>query len=129
MQSILAILAVALGGALGSVLRYLMNNGVTAMFKTSFPFGIMAVNILGGLVMGILIAWFAEQANASQTMRSFLMVGVLGGFTTFSTFSADTVLLWQRGEVMQAAMYAAGSVILSIVALLAGMAIVRGIGA
>ena len=124
-----SILAVALGGALGSVLRYLMNNGFTAMFKTSFPVGIMTVNILGGLVMGILIAWFAEQAGASPTLRSFLMVGILGGFTTFSTFSADSVLLWQRGEVMQAAIYAAGSVILSILALLAGMAMVRGFSA
>lgn len=124
-----SILAVALGGAIGSVIRYLMNNGVMKLAGTTFPLGIMSINILGGFVMGCLIAFFAEQAQASQTMRSFLMVGVLGGFTTFSTFSADTVLLWQRGEVMQAVFYAAGSVIISIIALLAGMMIVRSMGA
>lgn len=123
------ILAVALGGAFGSVLRYLMNNGITALVKTPFPAGIMVVNILGGLIMGILIALFAEQTQASQWMRSFLMVGILGGFTTFSTFSADTVLLWQRGEMIQSVAYAGGSVVLSIAALLAGMMLVKGLSA
>lgn len=124
-----SILAVALGGALGSVLRYLLNNGITALAKTSFPVGIMVINILGSLVMGVLIALFAEQIQASQNMRSFLMVGILGGFTTFSTFSADSVLLWQRGEAVQAVAYAGGSVILSIAALLLGMMLVKGLSA
>jgi CrcB protein len=119
------ILAVAAGGALGSVLRYLMNNAVTDLVKSQFPFGIMSVNIIGGFAMGVLIALFADSWQAPQSVRSFLMVGVLGGFTTFSTFSADTVLLWQRGEVVQAVAYMAGSVLLSIAALLAGMMIVR----
>lgn len=119
------ILVVALGGAIGSVLRYLMNNAVTVLVKTSFPLGIMSVNILGGLVMGILIGLFADQWQAPQNVRAFLVVGVLGGFTTFSTFSADTVLLWQRGEAMQAVLYMAGSVVLSIAALVAGMALVK----
>ena len=124
-----SILAVALGGAFGSVLRYLLNNGITALAKTSFPVGIMVINILGSLVMGVLIALFAEQVQASQTMRSFLIVGILGGFTTFSTFSADSVLLWQRGEMIQAVAYAGGSVILSIAALLLGMMLVKGLSA
>ena len=124
-----SILAVALGGAFGSVLRYLLNNGITALAKTSFPVGIMVINILGSLVMGVLIALFAEQVQASQTLRSFLMVGILGGFTTFSTFSADSVLLWQRGEMIQAVAYAGGSVILSIAALLLGMMLVKGLSA
>lgn len=123
-----SILAVALGGALGSVLRHLLNNGIMVLTKSPFPFGIMVINILGGLAMGVLIALFAEQTQAPQNLRSFLMVGVLGGFTTFSTFSADTVLLWQRGEVVQAVAYAGGSVILSVAALLLGMMLVRGLG-
>ncbi|MDB5491518.1 MAG: crcB-like family protein [Micavibrio sp.] len=124
-----SILAVALGGALGSVLRFLLNNGITALTKTSFPVGIMVINVLGSLAMGVLIALFAEQGQASQNMRTFLMVGVLGGFTTFSTFSADSVLLWQRGEAVQAVAYAGGSVILSVAALLAGIMLVKGLGA
>ena len=124
-----SILAVAFGGAIGSVLRYAMNNALNALIKSPFPYGIMAVNILGGLVMGILIAFFAGQSQAPQWLRSFLMVGILGGFTTFSTFSADTVLLWQRGEAVQAVLYMAGSVMLSIAALLAGLFLMRGLHA
>lgn len=123
------ILAVALGGALGSIVRLLTNNAILSLTKTSFPLGIMFVNILGSFAMGILIAGFAESWQASQTVRSFLMVGVLGGFTTFSTFSSDTIMLWQRGDVVQAFIYAGVSVIFSIAALVAGMMLVRGLSA
>jgi CrcB protein len=121
------ILAVALGGAIGSVLRHLLNNFIAGVIHSSFPYGIMAVNILGGFAMGCLIAGFADAGQSSQTMRTFLMVGIMGGFTTFSAFSADAVLLWQRGEPVQAMAYAGGSVILSVMALLAGMMLVRGV--
>jgi CrcB protein len=122
------ILAVAFGGAIGSVLRHLLNNLIAGLMHSPFPYGIMVINVLGGFVMGCLIAAFADAGQASQTLRTFLMVGILGGFTTFSTFSADTVLLWQRGEAVQAVTYAGGSVVLSVAALLAGMMLVRGFG-
>lgn len=125
------ILAIAAGGAIGSVLRHVLNNGVTALmpagFSGGFPWGILACNVIGSALMGVLVGLFALSAEASAPWRAFLMVGVLGGFTTFSAFSADTILLWERGAFGQAALYVALSVGLSLAGLVAGLACVRGI--
>jgi CrcB protein len=111
--------AIAAGGALGAVARHFANEGVSALFKSEFPLGIMLVNIAGCFVMGVLVAVFAQQ-GASQGMRTFLTVGFLGGFTTFSAFSLDTMNLWMRGDVAGAAAYVLGSVVLSIAAVFIG---------
>ena len=119
--------AVAMGGALGSVVRFELAGMIQPAWWPGFPFGIFAVNILGGFLMGVVVAMAAEKLNMTPETRAFLTTGVLGGFTTFSTFSLDSVMLMQRGAYMQAGAYIAGSVILSIAALLLGLWLVRAI--
>jgi len=117
------ILAIAAGGAIGAVSRHVLNG----LFAGPFPWGIMLCNVAGSIVMGMLIALFADSVSVSPTMKAFLTVGILGGFTTFSTFSMDAVLLWERGAVLPAAFYTLGSVVLGIGGLVAGMMIVKGL--
>jgi CrcB protein len=121
-------LLVALGGALGSVARYGVGVWSARAFGVGFPWGTLAVNVLGGLAMGFLAALFALRAGTSDGTRLFLMTGVLGGFTTFSAFSLDSVALWERGEAGAAAVYVLASVALSIAALAAGLALGRALG-
>jgi CrcB protein len=116
---------VAAGGALGSVARYLTMVGMGRLMGGAFPWGTLAVNILGSAVMGLLIEGMALKWNWDQELRVFLTVGILGGFTTFSTFSMDVALLAERGEFLNAALYIAGSVILSVLALFAAMFLAR----
>ena len=116
-------LQVGLGGAIGAVLRY---GTVLAMLRLTgpgFPLGIMTVNVLGSLLMGG-VAVYAMQRGL-QHLNPFLMVGVLGGFTTFSAFSLEAFMLYEKGEVAQAALYVGLSVVLSIGALVAGVALAR----
>ncbi len=119
------ILAIAAGGAVGALLRHFVNSGVSGLLGADFPWGIFVANILGSFLMGCFISWFALGADLSQTMRAFLTVGMLGAFTTFSTFSMDAALLIERGALLQAGLYVSGSVILAIGGLFAGMALVR----
>lgn len=107
---------VALGGAIGSVLRFLV------WFLTGAPLATLIVNIVGSFIMGVL---FVLLVNRTQAMP-FLMTGVLGGFTTFSAFSLDALKLWQGGETGQALAYVLASVVLSLIAVLAGAALARG---
>ena len=107
---------VAIGGAIGSVLRYLMVVGIGA------PLGVLVVNILGSFAMGVLFITLASRTSLSP----FLMTGVLGGFTTFSAFSLDALKLWESGQAMQAGLYVLASVILSLVAVALGAALARG---
>lgn len=118
------VLAVAAGGALGAVLRHGINQAALA-FGLSFPWGTMAINVTGSLAMGLLIGTFAQFWDASQTLRLFLTVGILGGFTTFSAFSLDSVLLLQKGQTLAAVFYIVASVILSLAALAGGMMLIR----
>lgn len=118
------ILAIAAGGAIGAVLRH----GVNGLFPAGgFPWGIFACNVAGSFAMGVLIALFAHGVEAPPPVKAFLTVGILGAFTTFSTFSLDAVLLWERGAWAQAGFYTLGSVMLAIGGLVAGMMIVRSI--
>lgn len=86
----MTIAAIALGGALGSVLRYLLANAVQTVVGRQFPAGTMVVNVIGSLLIGVLYVWLLERTAAGATARAFWMVGVLGGFTTFSSFSLET---------------------------------------
>ena len=123
------ILLVFLGGGLGAAGRHGVNIVAARLLGTNLPWGTMIVNIVGSLVMGLFAAWFAFRADfgLTQHARLFLTTGVLGGFTTFSAFSLDAALLWERGEVMLAGAYVAGSVAASIAALFAGLALVRAL--
>ena len=117
--------AVGVGGALGAMARYLIAGWVQSPAWTGFPYGIFIVNITGGFIMGVLTEAMALRFNVSPEVRAFLTTGILGGYTTFSTFSLDSALLLQRGEYLQAAGYIIGSVVLSILALFAGLWVMR----
>jgi CrcB protein len=121
------ILSIAAGGALGSVLRHFAGKGIMALFGSGFPFGTLFVNIAGSFVMGLFVASFAHFGNPSQATRAFLTVGLLGGFTTFSSFSLDAVNLYERGEMASAMLYIALSLVLSLAAIFAGLFLVRSI--
>ena len=112
---------VAVGGAIGSVVRYLMAGWIQSAAWEGFPYGIFVVNISGGFVMGLLVELMALKWSVSLEMRAFLTTGILGGYTTFSTFSLDSALLIERGSYVSAAIYIAGSALLSILALFAGL--------
>ena len=112
----LILIQVALGGAIGSVLRYLMVVGIGA------PIATLIVNILGSFAMGVLFVVLASRTSLSP----LLMTGVLGGFTTFSAFSLDALKLWEGGATVQAAIYIAASVISSLIAVALGAALARG---
>ena len=120
------VLAVGVGGGLGALARYYIAGWVQPA-GVAFNWGIFVVNITGGLLMGMIVEAGALKLNLSPELRTFLTVGILGGYTTFSTFSLDSVLLLQRGEYGQAAFYVIGSVVLSILALFTGLWLVRTI--
>ncbi len=119
------ILLVALGGAIGASFRHLVGILTLRIFGSGFPWGTITVNIVGSFVMGIIVELVARKFSASMEWRLFLMTGMLGGFTTFSSFSLDTVFLWERGEAAIAFGYVVASVVLSVAALFAGLALVR----
>jgi len=120
-------LLVFLGAGLGGVLRHGVNLAALRWLGPAFPWGTLGVNVAGSFLMGVLAGWLAVKApgQAAHPLRLFLGVGVLGGFTTFSAFSLDAVILWQRGETGLAIAYIGGSVILSIAGLMLGLALVR----
>jgi len=119
-------LVVFVGGGIGAALRHGVNVISARLFGTAFPWHTLIENVTGSVVMGMLAAYFAfKSGEASQQWRLFLTTGILGGYTTFSAFSLDVVLLYERGEVVQAALYVAGSVVLAIGGLVAGLALVR----
>ncbi len=118
-------LLVFIGGGLGASLRHTINMVFTRTFGTGFPYHTFFINVSGSVVMGLIAGYLAFKGEASQHWRLFLMTGILGGYTTFSAFSLDTALLYERGEVALAAAYVVGSVALSIAGLFAGLALVR----
>jgi CrcB protein len=119
MTSMNQLLLIGLGGGLGAILRYLVVSGVARLPVSDFPYGVLGVNILGSLLMGLLAG--AALPTLTPEWRAFLGIGVLGGFTTFSAFSLDVVTLMQRGETLPAFVYMVSSVTLSVLALAVGM--------
>jgi len=120
-------LAVFVGGGLGAAVRHAVNRASLAYLGPAFPFGTLIVNVVGGLLMGVLAELFLVKGGGSQEFRLFLTTGLLGGFTTFSAFSLDAALMWQRSDYTALASYVVASVLLSIAALFVGMAAVRGL--
>lgn len=121
------LMAVALGGAMGAVGRYLVIGQVGQWFGTGFPTGTIVVNVVGSFVMGLFIELMALTWSPSPELRALLTVGFLGAFTTFSTFSMDVALLTERSHLGQAAFYILVSVALSIAGLFAGMHLFRSL--
>jgi fluoride exporter len=120
------VLVVALGGGLGSVLRYLM--GLASMrliIKFNFPFATMLINILGSFLIGVLAFYLMERYPQHSSLRLFVIVGILGGFTTFSAYSLDVLYLVSEQRWFAALLYAGGSVILSLIAVYLGMLVIK----
>lgn len=121
------VLAVALGGAVGSLARFFLAGRIQSAAWPGFPWGIFVVNVSGGFIMGLIVELSALKITLTPEMRAFLTVGILGGYTTFSTFSLDSALLIQRGMWPSAVAYMTGSVALSVLALFAGLWLVRAL--
>ena len=115
-----SILAVAAGGAVGSVLRYWLGGQVQAASHGTFPVGTLSVNVLGSLIIGFLYFWFAEREVLSSPGTELIFVGLLGGFTTFSTFSLDTLALFLQGELLRGLAYVFASLGLCLAAVWLG---------
>ncbi|MGE0846317.1 MAG: fluoride efflux transporter CrcB [Flavobacteriaceae bacterium] len=122
-----SLLYVAAGGALGASMRHLTGLAAMRLLGVGFPWGTLTVNIVGSFVMGLFIEALAVKFDGSAALRAFVATGFLGGFTTFSAFSLDVAVLWERGQHGLAAGYVGASVILSIAALFAGLTLGRSV--
>ena len=118
-------LIVFLGGGLGAALRHGVNVWMARSLGAAFPYATLFENVTGSLVMGLLAGYFAFKGDATQAWRLFLTTGILGGYTTFSAFSLDTLALYERGELSLAALYVIASVVLSVGGCLLGLMLVR----
>jgi CrcB protein len=119
------VIAIAVGGGLGALARHYLSSAISGAVGGGFPWGIFAVNVLGGFIMGVIVELGALKLNYGPELRAFLTTGILGGFTTFSTFSLDAALLIERNDFAGAVAYVVGSVLLSILALFGGLFLVR----
>ncbi|MEP4768366.1 MAG: fluoride efflux transporter CrcB [Roseibium sp.] len=123
------LLLVMLGGGLGAGSRHLVSMITLRLFGAGFPVGTLVVNVVGSLAMGLFIGWLVRhEVGNLQTLRYFVATGFLGGFTTFSAFSLDTSVLWERGDTQLALTYVLASVVLSIAGVFAGLMIMRQVG-
>ena len=121
----MTLLHVALGGAIGASARYLTGLAALRLMGPGFPWGTLAVNVIGSFVMGGVVVALAHWGGTR--MAPFLMTGVLGGFTTFSAFSLDALTLWERGQLGTAGIYVAASVLLSLLAIGMGVLLTRSV--
>ena len=109
--------AVAIGGALGAMARYAVSTWIFSISSHKFPYATLSVNVLGSFVMGLLFVFIVERAALPAEMRGLLMIGFLGAFTTFSTFSLDAIGLWQNGHLFLALVYVLATVVLCLVSI------------
>jgi fluoride exporter len=121
----LGYLVVFIGAGVGGMMRHGVNIGTERLIGTHFPWATLLINISGSLTMGLVAGWFALKGGATGHLRLFLATGILGGFTTFSTFSLDTVLLWERHEHLMAALYVGGSFVGGVAGLVLSLWLMR----
>lgn len=126
-MSLQMVLYVGVGGAVGAMARFLTMSAIGHYFHGSLPWGTFVVNIVGSFALGALLEIMALQWSPSPEMRALLVVGTLGAFTTFSTFSMDLYYLLDRGAIMQGVLYATSSVVLCVVGFWAGISLLRGV--
>jgi CrcB protein len=124
----LHLVLVAIGGAIGASLRHFVNLGSLRLAGPGFPWGTMVINIVGAFVMGVFIGFLARRGGSSEALRLFVATGILGGFTTFSAFSLDFAVLWERGATLPAFGYATASVLGSLFAIFLGLWLARTLG-
>jgi CrcB protein len=124
MRTLLGYLVVFFGAGLGGLLRHAVNR-VTLLTGGGYPWNTVVVNVVGSFAMGLLAGWWAFRGGSHQTLRLFLATGVLGGFTTFSAFSLDAALLWERGRMAGAMLYITFTVVLALAGLFLGLALMR----
>lgn len=118
-------LAVAIGGALGAMGRFGVNAALFPLFSERFPLGTLVVNVIGSVLMGVCYVLIIEKGVLPAELRNLLMVGFLGAFTTFSTFSLDTLALWQNGHLALAAAYIASNIVLCLAGTLGAIVVTR----
>jgi len=119
------LIQIGIGGAIGAILRYLVNISSTHLLGISFPYGTLFVNVVGSLLMGILVTYFMNNDQIAERFSPLIITGFLGGFTTFSAFSNDTWQLLNHSKIEWTLMYVFGSIILSFGALILGIFIVK----
>ena len=125
MPTIRGFAMVFLGAGLGGTLRHAVNLVSSRLFGPDLPVGTLLINVLGSLTIGVLAGYLALRGHASPALQLFLVTGLLGGFTTFSAFSLEAALLWERGQALLCVAYVLASVLLSITAVFGGLALVR----
>ena len=118
-------LLVFIGGGLGSILRHASNQIGASLLGPDFPYGTLFVNISGSFAIGLIAGWFALRGAGGQMLPLFLTTGVLGGFTTFSAFSLDIALLWERNKIADAMLYILGSLVPAVIGVFVGLALMR----
>ncbi|MBN7805243.1 fluoride efflux transporter CrcB [Agrobacterium rosae] len=123
----LNIALVAIGGAIGSIARYLVGVWSVRLAGPNFPWGTLTVNVVGAFLIGLTVEVIARRFDASSEMRVFLVTGVIGGFTTWSSFTLDAVVLFERGEIGLSALYLGASLLVSFAAIFAGLALGRAL--
>ena len=121
------VLLVAVGGAIGASARHLAGLGALRLWRPNFPWGTLVINIAGSFAMGVFIEMLARRFGTSNEVRLFVATGVLGGFTTFSSFSLEVAVLWERGAALPALGYTLASVVGAILALFLGLWLVRAV--
>ena len=119
------LLSIFLGGGFGALLRFLISEQINRLFLNSFPLGTIVVNVLGAFLIGLAVSYFSGKVNFSQNMKMFLIIGFLGGFTTFSTFNLDFYQLFSNGEIVASLLYLFATFILTVIAFYLGLSLVK----
>ena len=119
------LISVFLGGGLGASIRYLVIEQVNKLFLVAFPFGTIAVNVIGAFLIGLLSSYLAERLDVSENVKMFLIVGFCGGFTTFSSFNIEFYQLFSSGEILSSLIYVTTTFVLTVVAFYIGVSLLK----
>ena len=119
------LISVFLGGGFGAIIRYLVIEQVNKLFLVAFPFGTIAVNVIGAFLIGLLSGYLAERLDVSENVKMFLIVGFCGGFTTFSSFNIEFYQLFSSGEILSSLIYVTTTFVLTVVAFYIGVSLLK----
>ena len=119
------LISIFLGGGFGAIIRYLVIEQVNKLFLIAFPFGTIAVNVIGAFLIGLLSSYLAERLDVSENIKMFLIVGFCGGFTTFSSFNIEFYQLFSNGEILSSLIYVTTTFVLTVVAFYIGVSLLK----